>query len=270
LSLATDAAQDLLGRSDLSVDDIDLIICSTGTPLYTTPSMAALIQHHLAGDRDSETAAYDISAACSGYLYGLQIAYDYLQSKPGHKILLITTEELSPKLDTSDPDTAPIFGDAATATLVVGATNASQAVAKVFRPAIGAHGESGEALKVPVRNDEHIGMDGPKVYQLAVKSMIGMLKSACREAAVGLEKIDLIVPHQANQRIINAVRQRLKLPAEKVFSNIQHLGNTSSSTIPLCLADLLGDSASDSAGRYLGLTAFGGGFTYAGGVVELA
>ncbi|MFP4376290.1 MAG: beta-ketoacyl-ACP synthase 3 [Spirochaetales bacterium] len=267
LSLATDAAQALLLQSGLTVDDIDLIICSTGTPLYTTPSMAALIQHHLAGDRDSDTAAYDISAACSGYLYGLQIAYDYLQSKPGHRILLVTTEELSPRLDTSDPDTAPIFGDAATASLVVGANHANDAIAKVFRPEIGAQGESGEALKVPIKESETIGMDGPKVYQLAVKSMIGMLKKACREASIGLEKIDLIVPHQANQRIINAVRQRLKLPSERVFSNIRHLGNTSSSTIPLCLHELF--AGDEKQGRFLGLTAFGGGFTYAGGVIEI-
>jgi 2-oxoisovalerate dehydrogenase E1 component len=266
LSLAVEASRDTLERSDMTVDDIDLIICSTGTPLYTTPSMAALIHYDLAGDRDTDTAAYDISAACSGYLYGLQICHDYLQSKPHHRILLVTTEVLSPKLDTSDPDTAPIFGDAATASIVVGAANAAEAAAVVYRPAIGAQGESGEALKVPVVDAERIGMDGPKVYQIAVRSMIDMLNRACDEAGVGIERLDLIVPHQANQRIINAVRQRMKVPSQMVYSNIRKLGNTSSSTIPLCLAEILGTRES---GELLGMTAFGGGFTYAGGVMRV-
>jgi 2-oxoisovalerate dehydrogenase E1 component len=266
LTLAVDASRDALERGGLSVDDIDLILCSTGTPLYTTPSMAALIQYELSGGRDTGSAAYDISAACSGYLYGLQIAHDYLQSKPGETILLVTTEVLSPKLDTSDPDTAPIFGDAATASIVVGAGNAPLARAQVYRPAVGAQGESGEALKVPVSDEERIGMDGPKVYQIAVRSMIDMLRKACDEANVGMERLNLIVPHQANQRIINAVRQRLKVPAEMVYSNIRRLGNTSSCTIPLCLADIL--DARES-GELLGMTAFGGGFTYAGGVLQV-
>lgn len=266
LSLAVDASREVLENASMSIDDIDLILVSTGTPLYTTPSMGALIHYELAGDRDTQTAAYDVSAACSGYLYGLQISYDYLQSKPGHRILLVTTEVLSPKLDTSDPDTAPIFGDAATASIVVGAANADLAAATVHRPAIGAQGESGEALKVPVLESERIGMDGPKVYQIAVRSMIDMLHAACDEAGVGIERLKLIVPHQANQRIINAVRQRMKVPSEMVYSNIRHLGNTSSSTIPLCLAEIMGTRES---GELIGMTAFGGGFTYAGGVIEV-
>ncbi|MFW5686439.1 MAG: transketolase C-terminal domain-containing protein, partial [Spirochaetota bacterium] len=220
LTLAVDASRDILARNGMTVDDIDLIVCSTGTPLYTTPSMAALIQYELAGDRDTETGAYDLSAACSGYLYGLQTSYDYLQSKPNHKILLVTTEALSPKLDTRDPDTAPIFGDAATASIIVGAGNAEMASATIYRPAIGAQGESGEALKVPADDTDRIAMDGPKVYQIAVRSMIDMLRRACDEARVGIERLKLIVPHQANQRIINAVRQRMKVPAEMVYSNI--------------------------------------------------
>ncbi len=266
LTLAIDAVNDVLTRTNQTVDDLDLILCATGTPLYTTPSMAALIHFELAGDRDTDTGAYDISAACSGYLYGLQIAYDYLQSKPDHKILFVTTEALSPKLDTSDPDTAPIFGDAATASILVGSANADMARATIYRPAIGAQGESGDSLRVPVTEKDHIGMDGLKVYQLAVRSMIDMLKKACAEAQVGLERLKLIVPHQANQRIINAVRQRMKVPAERVFSNIRNLGNTSSSTIPLCLAELLGKR---EKGEMIGLTAFGGGFTYAGGVLQI-
>ncbi len=266
LTMAVDASRDVLKSHDVGIDDMDLIICATGTPLYTTPSMAALIHYELAGDRETGTAAYDISAACSGYLYGLQIAYDYLRSKPEHRVLLVTTEALSPRLDTRDPDTAPIFGDAATATLVVGAGHAAAASATVYRPSIGAQGESGEALKVPASEAEHIGMDGPKVYQVAVRAMIEMLQSAAREAGVDLSELGLIVPHQANQRIINAVRQRMRVSPEMVYSNIRTLGNTSSSTIPLCLADVL---QTRTSGELVGMTAFGGGFTYAGGIIRI-
>ena len=266
LTMAVDASRRLLAQAELPIDAIDLIICSTGTPLSTTPSMAALIQHELAGNRDTGTAAYDVIAACSGYLYGLQIAYDYLSNRPDGRILLVTTEALSPKLDTSDPDTAPIFGDAATATLLVGATGAESAPARIYRPAIGAQGESGDALKVPIESDRFITMDGLKVYQIAVRSMLEMLSAACEEAGIGLPDLGLVIPHQANQRIINAVRQKLKLPADRVYSNIRHLGNTSSSTIPLCLAEVLGTRAKD---ELIGLAAFGGGFTYAGGVLRV-
>lgn len=266
VTLAVDACKDLLTSANLTIDDIDLILCSTGTPLYTTPATAALIHAELAGDRNTETAAYDISAACSGYLYGLQIAYDHLQSRPAERILLVTTEVLSPKLDTSDPSTAPIFGDAATASLIVGADNAAAAGLRVLRPTLGAQGENGKTLMVPADGSEHISMDGPKVFQIAVKSMIDILQAACDQSHLSFDQIDLIVPHQANQRIINAVRQRLKLSKDKVFSNISHLGNTSSCTIPLCLTELLG---SRTKGEFLGLTAFGGGFTFAGGVVEV-
>ncbi len=265
LSMAVEASREILQQHRLTIDDIDLILCATGTPLYTTPSMATLIQYELAGDRDTSTAGYDISAACSGYLYGLQIAYDYLQSKPRHRILLVTTEALSPKLDTADPDTAPIFGDAATASIVVGGANAEVAAAEIYRPAIGAQGESGDALKVPVSDVERIGMDGPKVYQVAVRAMIEMLQNAAQEAHIDIKELKLVVPHQANQRIINAVRQRMRVPAEMVYSNIRTLGNTSSSTIPLCLTELLGTRPS---GELIGLTAFGGGFTYAGAVIR--
>ena len=266
LTMAVGASRDVLQAHDIGIDDIDLIICATGTPLFTTPSMAALIHYELAGDRETGTGAYDISAACSGYLYGLQITYDYLQSKPEHRVLLVTTEALSPRLDVTDPDTAPIFGDAATATIVVGAGHATSASATIYRPSIGAQGESGEALKVPVSDAEHIGMDGPKVYQVAVRAMIDMLQSAAQEAGIDMSELSLIVPHQANQRIINAVRQRMRVPPEMVYSNIRALGNTSSSTIPLCLAEVLGSRAS---GEIIGMTAFGGGFTYAGGIIRI-
>ena len=266
LTLATDACREVLAESDLEIDDIDLIICSTGTPLMATPSMATMIHYQLAGDRDTDCGAFDISAACSGYLYGLQIAYDQLRSRPTHRILLVTAEALTPKLDTSDPSTAPVFADGATASIIVGAANAVDAQYKILRPVLGSQGEPGTIMTVPSHDNETIVMDGPVVYQAAVRSMIIMLKRACHQAHIHAEDLDLIVPHQANQRIINAVRQRMKVDSEKVFSNIRDHGNTSSCTIPICLSQISGKRAK---GETLGLTAFGGGFTYAGGILQV-
>ncbi len=268
LTLAVDACGKLFARNRVRLQDIDLILCATGTPIHNTPALATMIHHELAaGDETSMIQAYDISAACTGYLYGLQIAYDFLQSRPGAKILLVTSEALSTKTDTRSEEHTPIFGDAATATLLAAGDNLGGAPARVLRPVLSARGESGDILRVPSGGGEKIFMEGRRVFQEAVRGMISMLEAACGEAGIPPEELDLIVPHQANQRIINAVRQKMKAPEEKVFSNIRDLGNTSSSTIPLCLETILREGGKGR--RRLGLTAFGGGFTFGGGIVDL-
>jgi 2-oxoisovalerate dehydrogenase E1 component len=269
VSLGVRAVKELFERTGLTLEDIDVMICATETPLHNTPSMATLIQSELKTAGDGFYAqAYDINAACTGYLYAMQHAYDYLQSEPESRVLIVTAEALSPRLDTSDPNTAPIFGDAATASLVVGAPNMDGSAARVYRPVLGANGEDGTLLKVPASTTEPIFMDGPRVFVEAVKDMIAGLKDACDVAGVDPDGLSLVVPHQANQRIINAVRQRMKAPKERMYSNIRHNGNTSSCTIPLCLEEIFADSP--ESGSHIGLTAFGGGFTYGGGVIRLA
>lgn len=267
LTLAVDACRKLFDKTGLALEDVDAIICSTGTPIFTTPAMATLIQHRLANGKSELMAqAYDISAACSGYLYALQIAYDYLQSQSDHRVLVVTTEVLSPKLNTDDPGTFPIFSDAATASLVVGETRIDGASLTVHRPVLSAMGEDGSSLCVPIGEDEFVSMDGPKVFQEAVKHMIAMLQKACVVAETTVDELDLIVPHQANQRIINAIRQRIKASKDRMYSNIEDHGNTSSNTIPLCLEQLV---ETRTTGDRIGLTAFGGGFTFAGGVLKV-
>ncbi len=240
LSLAVDACRKLFQSTGLQTEQISAILCATGTPLYNTPSMATLIHHQLGGGGDEFLAqAHDINAACSGYLYGLQTAYDLLQSEPDAVVLLVTTEVLSPRTNHEDPVTAPIFGDAATATLLVGGTRAAGLPVRIHRPVLAAKGEPGENLRVPLDSEEKIFMEGQKVFLEAVKGMMRMLDAACERSGLRTVDLDLVVPHQANQRIINAVRQKYRLPEEKVYSNIRNLGNTSSSTIPLCLEQIL-------------------------------
>jgi 2-oxoisovalerate dehydrogenase E1 component len=260
VSLAVTAAQRLFERTGTSLRDIDAILCSTGTPQEITPSLACQVLQAIGGD-SAQCQAVDINAACSGYLYGLQWAYDYLSSCPKAQVLFITSEVLSPLLDESDFTTSIIFGDAATATLIGGTTSASRFIARLSRPLLSAQGDSGKNLRVPVEGPgQYITMSGSRVFSQGVKKMSEMLARVCAEAKVDLSDLDLIVPHQANQRIMDSIRNRFHLPSEKVFSNIETFGNTSSSSIPLCLEQILYDPARSE--QRLGLAAFGGGFTF--------
>ena len=268
LTIAVDAARTALSEGGLTAGDIDLILFSTGTPTSTTPSMATLLQYNLAdGDESIECGAYDINAACSGYIYALQIAWDYLSNDPNAVVLVVTSEVLSPRLDMHDAGTTAIFGDAATATIVGGYASpvADRPLAAVDRPAIAARGESGESLRVPFDAEVPISMNGPKVYLEAARAMMKSLASVADAAEVRVDALDLYIPHQANQRIINAIRQRMKLDTDRMYSNIANYGNTSSSTIPICLHELL---PHDEDGVIWGITAFGGGFTYGAALIR--
>lgn len=268
LTLGIAAAQDVLAKTGLRSDDLDMVLCCSGTPEFMTPSMACLLLNALTPSASSKPIqAHDISAACSGYLYALQTAYDFLNSCPHARVLVVTTEALSRKLDRTDANTAPIFGDGATATLLQGAVHRDALQAQLFRPVLSAKGEDGQALRVPTHiEDGFVSMNGRKVFSEAVRAMIAMLTQACDDAGIDVEALDLIVPHQANQRIIDAIRKRVKFPAEKVYSNIRAIGNTSSSSIPICLEQVL---QTQSAGDKIGLCAFGGGFTFGGGIVKI-
>ncbi|MCG8478857.1 MAG: beta-ketoacyl-ACP synthase 3, partial [Spirochaetales bacterium] len=268
LSLAVEASRAALSQTGVSPQEIDLVIFSTGTPISITPSMATLLQYELSKDGpEVRCTAYDVNAACSGYIYGLQQAWDFLSNSPDATVLLVTSEVLSPRLNMRDFGTAPIFGDAATATILGGADSsiASRSLASVDRPVTSAKGESGDSLRVPQDESLPITMDGPAVYLEAIKAMMDTLTSSAEAAEVKADGLDLYIPHQANQRIINAIRQRMKLAPEKMYSNIADNGNTSSSTIPLCLAELLPTRTPD---QLWGLTAFGGGFTFGAAIVR--
>ena len=267
LSLAVKASKELLHSHKLTTADLTAVFCTTGTPMKITPSMACLVLAELSSDLEPkpEMQAQDINSACSGYLYGLQAAWDHLSHNPNGRVLVLTTEVLSRRTDPTDYQTAPIFGDAATATLVVGAGRTAEMLANYDRPELSARGENGDILRVPLPLDEYIFQDGPKVYLEAVKHMIAQLERACAAGNVAVHDLDLVVAHQANQRILNAVRQRTKLPEEKVFSNIRHYGNTSSNSIPLALFELIPQLR---PGKVVGLCAFGGGFTFGGALLR--
>lgn len=268
LILGIKAAQKVLSKMGLTSNDLDLVLCCSGTPEFMVPSMACMILHALSPNGSGKPIqAYDIGAACSGYLYALQAAYDFLNSCPHGRVLLVTTEALSRKLDRTDVNTAPIFGDGATATLLHGAFHKDAIRAQLYRPVLSAKGEDGQSLRVPTHpHDGFVSMNGRKVFSEAVRAMIAMLNQACADAGIEADELDLIVPHQANQRIIDAIRKRVKFPEDKVYSNIREIGNTSSSSIPLCLEHIIEERA---AGEWLGLCAFGGGFTFGGTILKM-
>jgi len=267
LSLAVTASRGALAGAGMKLSDLDAIFVSTSTPMSISPSMACLVHHALSRDGGArDIAASDILAACTGYLYALQTAFDFCRSKPDANILVVTAEAMSEYTDPNDFDTAIVFGDAATATLIHGPSSArfGSARAHLHRPVLSARGEDGTILHHGRPGNPNVNMDGLKVFPMAVRQLIALLKQACEEGEIAVEDLDYIVPHQANGRILDAVDQRLKLPKGRLVNRVAHSGNTSSSTIPMVLAELLRENPKGKAG----LCAFGGGFTFGAAVME--
>jgi 2-oxoisovalerate dehydrogenase E1 component len=262
-SLAVSATQKLLDEQQLEISDIDLVIAATGTPDVITPSLACRVADAVSTAGRASLPAYDINAACSGYLYALAQARDYVTNNPSARVLVVTSEVLSPLLDQNDFNTAVLFADAATASLVQGPGHDQPTLFTFAQPTIAGAPESGELLSVPRAGEGYIKMNGREVFADAVRAMSATLTSACAAEGISMDDIDLMVPHQANQRIIDAIARRSGRPAHSIIRN---LGNTSSSTIPLALMDAL---PTTKPGDRLGLVAFGGGITYAAAIATV-
>lgn len=263
-SMAVEAGKKLLEQQKLAIADIDLVIAATGTPDIITPSLACRVADALSTSGRARLPAYDINAACSGYLYALAQARDFVANSPRARVMVVTSEVLSPLLDQNDFNTAVLFADAATATLVTSAETDAAPLFTFARPTISGSPEPGDLLSVPRAGEGYIKMNGREVFADAVRAMTDTMVSACATEGITLDDIDLMVPHQANQRIIDAIARRSGRPAHTVIRN---LGNVSSSTIPLALMDAL---PSRKPGERLGLVAFGGGITYAAAVATVA
>jgi len=263
-SLAAAATRKLLDEQHLSIDDIDLVIAATGTPDVITPSLASRVADAMTNGTRASLPTYDINAACSGYLYALANARDYITNNPHARVLVLTSEVLSPLLDQNDFNTAVLFADAATASLVQAANGDRAPLFTYAQPTIAGAPEPGELLSVPRAGEGYIKMNGREVFADAVRAMTATLTSACAAEGISMDDIDLMVPHQANQRIIDAIARRSGRPAHSI---IRTMGNTSSSTIPMALMDAL---QTTTPGQRLGLVAFGGGITYAAAIATVA
>lgn len=273
VSMALEAAQQAL--ADAGVGDnlarLGLVLCATSTPDQAAPSIACRVLHALAPD--AEVPAYDLSAACSGYLYALTAAWDFLQQQPDRLVLVLTSETLRRVVAIDDPDASLLFGDAASATVLGAASTGGAGLARVVqRPLIGAAGAGAPAMRLPLAGrGERVQMDGRKVFAEAVRRMGSALDEACQAAGIGVQQLVRVVPHQANGRILAALRNRLKLRDEQLRETIRSTGNTSSSSIPLALHGLLHPTAAHQpAGpmEHIGLCAFGAGWTWGAAVLE--
>jgi 2-oxoisovalerate dehydrogenase E1 component len=265
LTIAVQAASDALEREGLSIEDIDLIVCSTNTPIFTVPSLACLTLNALDGGRQRRhPAAVDVIAACTGYLYGLSAGYDFLHSRPRSRVMVVTAEAMSHISHPTDYFATTHYSDAASATILYGSELDASLWARLRRPVIGARGEDGKALRVELEGERRVVMDGKTALTEAVPRMVDALRRACDEADIRPSDLELVIPHQGSHTMIHGLRMRLNLPEEKVFNNLKIHGNSSSSSIPLCLLELA--ERGNFTGR-IGLSAFGGGFTFGAAII---
>lgn len=259
------AVSKLLKETNTSPDDIDLLICATSNPDYRFPSTASVIFHGVGMKRGY---AYDIQAACAGFLVAMQDARAYIASGIYKKIVVVCAEKMSSMTDYEDRSTCPLFGDAAAAVLVepteenVGVMDAEVHVDGTGLPHLlmKAGGSVLPASEETVKERQHyVYQEGRVVYRNAVVDMLTSTRSVMKRNELTGETVDWFVPHQANLRIIEGIQQRIKLPDEKLLVNIQYRGNTSAASIPLCLDE---NKNKLKKGDKIMMTAFGAGFTW--------
>ncbi len=273
--LAVRAAREAMDDAGASPDDIDQVIVGTVTPDYPFPATACRLQH-LLGLRPM--LAYDLSAACSGFLYACAAARQAILAGTARKVLVVGAETLTRVSDYTDRSTCVLFGDGAGAAVmgaVDPATDGDGRPVGILDIACGCDGAGGDLLIQPGGGSRHpaspasleahrhfIHMEGRAVFMAAIPRIVSLTRESMARAGVTLEDIDLFIPHQMNQRIIESAAARLKLPADKIFVNIDRYGNTSSATIPIAIAEAV-RSGRLRRGMTAVTVAFGGGLTWA-------
>jgi 3-oxoacyl-[acyl-carrier-protein] synthase-3 len=271
--LSYEAARKALKAAGVRAGDLDLIIVGTFTPDSPFPSTGCVLQSKLGARK---AVGYDVSATCSGFLYALSVVDAYIRSGRYGKVLVVGTDILSRVVDWEDRNTCVLFGDGAGA-VVIEPTNKKQGIIDVE---IGSDGKLGHILYLPgggsripvseesVRTKQHfMKMNGNEVFKVAVKTMAKISVEILRRNGLGPEDVDLMIPHQANIRIIQAVAKRLKLPMEKVVINLDKYGNTSAATIPVALDEAVRSGRVKSGDTIL-MAAFGGGLTWASALLK--
>ncbi|MGQ9534293.1 MAG: beta-ketoacyl-ACP synthase III [bacterium] len=272
--LAVAAAKKAIEDAGINSDEIDAIILGTATPDMLFPSTACLVQSQI-GAR--EIMAFDISAGCSGFLYGLGIA-DSMVKNGYENILVIGAETLSKIMDFTDRATCVLFGDGAGAVVIKKTDADNQGIIASYFASDGAdwkllHQPAGGS-RIPATEDSvkkrlhYIKMEGNEVFKLAVRAMIEAAIKTLEKANISSKDIALLIPHQANIRIIEATAKRLDIPMERVFVNLDKYGNTSAASIPIALFEALAEGRIKK-GDYVLLVSFGAGFTWAGVLLKM-
>jgi 3-oxoacyl-[acyl-carrier-protein] synthase-3 len=267
------AALQALERAGLRPDDIEILVCATTTPDQILPSTGALIQAQIGAHN---AAGMDLFAACSGFLYGLTMVESMIRTGQIRYALVIGAEVLTKYVDYTDRTTCVIFGDGAGAAVLGPVPEGKGILATKIRSdgryeeqlyAPGGGTKLGTTHETIDNRDHYFKMKGNELFKVAVRSMAEISAEMMEKAGVTVDEVDLVIPHQANQRITDAVASRLGVPAEKVYSNIAWHGNTSSASIPIAMDECI-QSGRIKEGSLVVLTAFGGGVTWGGTVLR--
>ncbi|MEN8189236.1 MAG: beta-ketoacyl-ACP synthase III [Thermodesulfobacteriota bacterium] len=270
--LASSAAEIALEDAGVAPEEIDLVVVGTISSHMLMPSTACFVQKELGLNR---AFAYDINAACSGFLYGLDLADRYVRSDPSQKILIIGAETLTSRINWSDRNTCILFGDGAGAA-VFGHNDSDSGVIGTNLYSDGElwrllHMHAPVSCNPDLEQEDnpgtHIIMEGREVFKHAVRAMEGAIFELLERENMTMDDIDLLVPHQANVRILNKLLERLGLNKEKVFINVQKYGNTSAASIPIAL-DEVRRTGRVRTGDTMLLCSFGGGFTWGAGLLK--
>lgn len=276
VTLGLAAARKALDAANLSAQDIDLIIVGTLTPEMTTPATSCIIQRELGIQK--HIGAFDLNAACSGFVYALVTASQFIQNGSYKNVLVVGAETLSRFVDYTDRNTCILFGDGAGAVILTRTEDTSRGI-QAFN--LGANGQGADYITIPaggskkpasidtVNNREHyIKMNGREVYKFAVTQMTESLRQAMSDAGITPDQVKLVVPHQVNMRIIDSATEKLGFPKDKVFLNIEKYGNTSAASVAIALDEAV-RSGRCGPGDWIIMVGFGAGLTWAATTFKL-
>ncbi len=271
--LCIEAAKKALANANLTPEDIDMIIVATCTPDYQLPSTACIVQKKLGA---VNAAAYDLNAACSGWIYGLTMATGLIKADMYKKVLVIGAEALSRSLDMQDRNTCILFGDGATAAILSEVEDGYG----ILSTHLGADGDLNGSLIVPAggsrtptseetieERGQYIKMKGQEVFKFAVNALPNAASCAIEKAGLKATDIDIFIPHQANSRIIETAAKKLEVPIDKFYMNMKNYGNTSAASIGLALNEAH-EKGLIKKGDLVAMVGFGAGLTYASTVIK--
>jgi len=265
--ISTEIAKNLLAKRGIGPEEIDVIIVGTVTPDHFTPSTAAIVQENI---NAKNAWGFDLSAACSGFLYGLVTGANFIKSGQHKKVMVIGVDTMTSILDFQDRDTCVIFGDGGGGVILEPTSHSYGIIDSIMRM----DGSGGDYLIVPgggsripatidsVKDRKHyIKQDGKTVFKHAVKGMAEVSEKILSNNNLTGKDVSLFIPHQANKRIIDAAAERCNIPKDRVLINIDKFGNTTAGTIPIALDEAV-NSGRIQEGEYVLLSAFGAGFTW--------
>jgi len=260
-------ANELLKKTQLSPRDIDIIIVTTVTPDYMSPSTACIIQEAIGAEN---AFVFDVNAACTGFVYGFSVAHKYLQSGLYKNVMLIGAEVLSKYIDWTDRGTCILFADGAGGMMLSakeGGIYAEKLHAKGSKTITVSHHDVVNPFSKGSRDIDYIKMGGREVFEFAVKSVSENIDDLLKQAGYNIEDIDYIIPHQANGRIIEGIAKKMKVNISKFYTNIENFGNTSSASIPIAIDEMI-QRGILKPGHKIIMSGFGGGLTWGSVLIE--